>query len=680
MTRIILLMLALLLLQGSISYGQIFKTGDTLSVDLEAVEVVHRQKSITPALLDPMKIEKVSDKELLKAACCNLSESFETNPSVDVSFSDAVTGTRQIIMLGLAGRYTQISRENMPDVRGLSSAYGLTYIPGPWVEAIHLNKGTGSVVNGYESMAGQIDVQLREPGSMDKLYLNLFANQEGRAELNLNLGFDVGDNIGTGLLLHASSLRRKNDRNGDGFMDMPTGDRLIALNRWELHNEKGLHFQLGMKGTYIDNTGGQLSYDPGTDRGTDNAWGMDLGMKRLEGWTKLGKVNPHKPYQSIGWQTSAVLHEQSSWFGINAYDARQKSLYSNLIFQGIFGNTSHNYKAGFSIQYDDYLESFNEVEYDRREVVPGAFLEYAWSRADVFDLVAGIRYDHHNIYGSFLTPRLHIRYAPKISSVFRLSAGRGQRTANILAENNSLLASSRQLVLPGGNNGKVYGLDQEAAWNAGLNFTQKFKLDYRDAFVSLDFYRTEFINQVIVDLDADPGRAIFSNLDGPSYSNSLQAQFDYELVPRLDIRLAYRWYDVMTTYGSGLWEKPLLSRHRAFVNLAYKTLKYWRFDITLNRQGRKRIPDTSMNPAEYRLDGYSPAYMLVNAQLSKEWKESFEIYLGVENLLNYKQKDPILAADDPFGQYFDASLIWGPLFGRSVYFGLRYRLSKGGTM
>lgn len=267
-----------------------------------------------------------------------------------------------------------------------------------------------------------------------------------------------------------------------------------------------------------------------------------------------------------------------------------------------------------------------------------------------------------------------MRYAISEKSVLRFSSGRGLRTANIISENNGILASSRQILVVGNDSDKPYGLDQEIAWNFGLNFTQKFILDYRHGFVSFDFYRTEFINQIVVDLDKNPQEVSFYNLNGKSYSNSFQAQLDYELIKRLDVRLAYRWYDVKTNYGGELKEKPLVSNHRAFINAGYETLKHWKFDFTVNWQGRKRIPDTRLNPEAYRLEEYSPDFVMLNAQISKTWWEKFEAYAGVENLLNYKQEDPILSADQPFGPYFDSSMIWGPLFGRNIYLGLRYKI------
>ncbi len=643
-------------------------------LQLEEVNVVYRRKGIETEFLNPLGVKKVGEKELTKAACCNLSESFETNPTVDVSFTDAITGARQIMMLGLAGPYTQITRESMPDVRGLSSIYGLTFIPGPWIEGIQLIKGTGSVINGFESIAGQINVELKRPETMEKVYLNAYANQEGRIEANSNFKFGLKEHLGTELLLHASSNSFKIDNNEDGFLDRPLLEQYILLNRWDYEGENGLHFEAGAKGTYIDNVGGQVNFKPASDSGSDSIWGMHLLLQRLEGWSKLGKVNQDKPNQSFGLQVFGAWHNQESYYGLNTYNAQQGSIYGNFIFQGIFGNTNHKYRTGISFQYDDYKEELNAVHFDRTEIVPGAFFEYTYSFLEKLNVVAGLRADYHNIFGVFVTPRLHLRYAPSQKTVIRLSAGRGQRTANIISENSGLLASSRQIIIESENDKNPYGLNPEIAWNYGINIHQDFYIDYRHGSIGVDFYRTDFINQIIVDLDKSPQQAIFYNLNGKSFSNSFQVQVDYELIKRLDLRLAYRKFDVQSNYSGEMKSKPLISEDRAFINLGYHTRKNWKFDYTLNWQGSKRIPYTLSNPVQYQLADKSPAFFMMNAQISKVWKNLLEVYVGAENLTGYMQEDPILASDQPFGPYFDSSLIWGPIMGRSFYIGVRFKI------
>lgn len=641
------------------------------SLELDAVIVEKRRKSTEVSYLEARQVQKIGEKELMKAACCNLSESFETTPGIDVAFTDAVSGTRQIQMLGLAGPYTQILNENMPDVRGLSANYGLTYIPGPWVEGIQLTKGTGSVINGYESIAGQINVELRKPETADKLYLNAYGNEGGRVEGNVNFKQKVSDKWSTGVLLHSSSMGLEQDRNGDGFMDNPTGLALIGLNRWNYHNEeKGHEMQVMVKATKLGHDGGEIKNHTHTDH---DPWRMNHDAERLEGFVKMGKVFTETPWKSVGLQLSGVNHDMKSNYGLTTYDARQQSLYSNLLYRSMIGNTNHTFLTGASVQYDNFNEELNDSAFTRQEIVPGAFFEYTYKWGEKFSAVAGIRGDYHNIYGAFATPRLHLRYAPTEKLVFRAAGGRGQRTATILAENSGILATSRQIMVLGDGSYKPYGLKPEVAWNYGASITQKFTLDYRDGVVSVEFYRTDFENQIVLDLE-NPRRATFYNLQGKSYSNSFQIQVDYEVVKRLDLRLAYRWYDVYTSYSTGLLEKPLISAHRAFANMAYETRNHWKFDFTANWQGDKRIPNTNSNPEEYQVGERSPSYFLFNTQITKVWRERFEVYVGMENITNYKQKNPILSSEQPFSPYFDSSLVWGPIFGRNTYVGLRYKV------
>jgi outer membrane receptor protein involved in Fe transport/copper chaperone CopZ len=645
------------------------------SIVMDEIEVSHRRKSIEVSYLNPLKVESIGEAELLKAACCNLSESFETNPSVDVAFTDAITGTRQIQMLGLAGPNVQIMRENIPDIRGLSALYGFTYTPGPWIEGIQLSKGTGSVVNGFESMTGQINVELRKPEESDRLYLNLYGNQGSRREANLNLAHAFSEKTHTGLMLHGSSQKKEFDNNNDGFLDMPLRTNLIAINRWKFI-AGNMRVQAGIKGTYVDQSSGQIGFDSELPPSPDGLWSATNKTKRIEGWLKIGRVFPDKPYKSIGFQAAGVHHDQTSSFGLRPYNATQSSAYFNLIYQSIIDNTNHKVKFGLSTQYDKIKEDISNLAFDREEIVPGMFFEYTYTLLEKFSLVAGIRSDYHNTDGLFMTPRLHMRYAPSELTVFRLGLGKGRRTPSIFAENIGLFASSRSIRLEGNGSDYAYGLTPEVIWNTGFNFTQGFILSGKAAVLTIDFYRTHFSKQVVVDYDKNPQTVFFYPLEGQSYSNSIQAQFDIEILPRFDLRLAYRFNDVRTDYQDGFLKKPLISQDRAFVNIGYETVDRWKFDATLNLQGPKRIPGTEQNPSNFQLDSYSPSFFMLNAQISKNIGERFEAYLGGENLLNFRHDNPIIASEQPFGQFFDASLIWGPVFGRNIYAGIRYRIPK----
>ncbi len=641
-------------------------------VFLDAVEVVYRKKTSSLSFINPINVESIGKGELRKAACCNLSESFETNPSIDVSFTDAVTGTRQIQMLGLAGPYMQITRELIPDVRATAAIYGLAYTPGPWIESIQLNKGVGSVVNGFESITGQINVENKKPDAGERLHLNGFLNRGGRVELNANARKEFNKHISTALLVHGKKLSQGHDRNDDGFTDMPLEEDLILMNRWKWYANNGWEGQIGAKMSRLNHSGGVAQHFDGTSEEHENHWRFGQKTNRYEAWWKSGIVFPSNPNSSLGIQISGLYHDQDAEFGFKAFDVIQKSAYANVIFQSIIGNPDHSYKTGVSYQFDNLEETIFNGFYTRRESVPGAYFEYSFSNEGKFAFLGGIRADHHTNYGAFLSPRLHARYNIAELSVLKITAGRGLRTSSIFSENIGAFSSARNIVVHGDEtSNSPYGLDAEVAWNYGINFIQAFIVDGRELSFSLDLYRTDFQNQIVVDWDRSARAVHFSNLEGSSYANSFQIKMDYEVFDNFDLRAAYRIFDVQTDYATGRLAKPLLSKHRAFINLAYEVEESWLFDLTLNWQGAKRLPFTGDNPIEFRRDEYSPSFILGNTQITKVFK-NFELYVGSENIFNYKQKDAIISNDDPFGAYFDASIVWAPLFGRNAYMGFRY--------
>ncbi len=628
----------------------------------------------------------MGEKELFKAACCNLSESFETNPAVDVAFTDAITGTRQIQMLGLAGSNTMISLENMPGVRGLASNQGIQFIPGTWIQSIQLTKGVGSVINGYESIAGQLNVELKKPQESDKLYVNGYVNASGRTETNLILTEQTSKKWGTTFLIHASARPLEMDLNKDGFLDFPKGSQINFVNRWVYNSGNGWLAQFSLK--YLNDTkqGGQTNFNPEKDKFTTNRYGFEINTERFEGVGKLGYQFTGKPYKSFGLQYSALSHQHTSYFGFNGYDAHENSVYGNLIYQSIIGSTSNKFKTGISFLYDQYNEQLvNKYDpriflldkiqnFNRSEIVPGAFFEYSYDDLKKFSLIAGARVDNHNLFGVFFTPRIHLKYNPTETTTLRASAGSGTRVANIIAENSGFLASSRSLVLANKQTDKGYGFNPEKAWNYGFNIAQEFTLDYRSGVISVDYFYTDFKNQVVVDFDKSPQQMVFSGLTGKSFSHSIQAQIDYQLMRRFDLRIAYRFVDVETDYSAGRLLKPLVPRDRAFINLAYSTKNNWKFDYTIQRIGQQRLPSTSTNPGEFQKAATTDPYILMNAQVSKDWGTKWSGYIGMENITGFVVNNPIISAENPFNSYFDTTLIWGPVFGGMLYAGFRYRV------
>ncbi|WP_418509196.1 TonB-dependent receptor [Corallibacter sp.] len=646
--------------------------------DLDEVVITSRKQATSKSYLSAQNVINVSSDELLKAACCNLSESFETNPSIDVNFADAVSGTRQIKMLGLTSPYILIVNESIPSIRGASQAYGLSFIPGTWVESIQITKGAGSVVNGYESIAGQINTELQKPASDDKLFVNLYGASNERVELNTHFNTKVSDKWHTGLYVHGNRHNKKHDVNDDGFMDMPLYNQINIMNRWQYTNaEKGFVSFINLRYLNDEKQTGQINFNPDTDKLTTNAWGSEIDTRRYEISAKLGYVNPEIPWQSIGFQTAFSNHQQDSYFGLNLYNITHNSVFANAIYNSIISDSRHKIKTGVSYTYDHYDELVNTSDFERTETSVGAFFEYNFDNLEKLNFSAGLRIDQHNLLGFFVTPRLHVKYTPWEKSAFRLSAGRGKRSANIFTENQSIFATSRQINILN-TTGKIYGLDPEIAWNYGVSYLQGFNLFGRKADVTFDFYRTDFQNQIVVDYE-NPQEVNFYNLTGSSYANSFQTEINYNMFQHFDVRLAYKYYEVKTDYLTGKFDRPLTPKHRFFANASYETLlkengSQWRFDATFNWLGKQRFSSTKSNPLQYQLGDYTPTVSTLNAQVTKVFSPKFEIYLGGENITNVRQSNPVIGADDPFGSSFDTTFVYGPIFGSMYYAGLRFKI------
>ncbi|MFO7880638.1 MAG: TonB-dependent receptor [Bacteroidota bacterium] len=636
---------------------------------LGEVSVADRKSGTTVDRMETMHVENIAGEEMHKAACCNLSQSFETNASVDAAYSDAATGAKQIRLLGLSGRYVQMMTENFPNYYGLATAFGLEYIPGPWMDAIQVSKGTAAVTNGYDAITGQINVEYKKPATSEPLYANWLINDKGRTEVNLNGRWLINDKWSTMLMTHHGWSLRKNDVNDDNFMDHPLVDRQLFFARTDYNNHKGYSTRFGLKYFFENRLGGQLNYDPDVNPLDQTAYGVDINTKRYEAFWKNGYIIPGMKHTSIALINNMTYHEHDGVYGKRQYDATQVSYYGNLIWQSVLVNHQHTYHAGISMKYDQYDEHLDDRPLGREEMVPGAFLQYSMNLDNGLSAIAGLRADHHNLYGMFYTPRFHLKYKPNGITVFRASAGKGWRTANVLAENSFLLASSRYMRIDD-------NLLPEEAWNAGFSMTQYFMVGNQEWRATAEFYRTQFDNQLVVDMDSDVDEVHFSNLNGRSFSNTYQIELSAPLVKGLDLRTAYRYNDVQQNIGGVMREVPLTSRSKGFMTASYKTpLGKWQFDATGQYNGGGRIPSTAANPDIYqRGDSFDP-YPMVHAQITKYFK-SWSVYLGVENILNYRQENPIIAASEPFGEYFDAAMIWGPLEGRKFYLGFRWQLQN----
>lgn len=623
---------------------------------VQEIVVASQKNSHGISKMKTLHVEELTSAEFRKAACCNLSESFETNATVDVSMADAISGAKKIQLLGLDAVYTQLQMENIPFLRGLESSFGLNSIPGTWLASIQITKGTGSVVNGYESMAGLVNLEFKKPAEMPKLALNVYQNRFGRSEINVQSGAKLTDKWHTGTFLHGATIYGRPDHNHDGFLDQTNGQTFSVLQRFS-YQGKRMEAQLGLQ-TYADQkNGGQVTYTQDNPIG----YGMQLESKHLSLFSKTGFFGK-KPGQSLGIIANLKYQDLKGFYGLRAFQGNEKRAYFNLIYDDIIGSADHKIKAGASFlglgisQYAAQTDGLLTIGAARAEWVPGVFAEYSYS-GNRLSAVAGARYDLHNLAGSQFSPRLHLKYALTPQLDVRATAGRAWRLPNFVADNLNLLASSNYWLAN-------QDLKPEISWNAGLSLVQGFSFKKRKGSLSIDAYHTRFSQQLVADRDTILGSVVFKNVAGASVATVLQAEFAYEIVRGLDWRLAYKFQDVRSLYAGKLQTQALLPRQRFFSNIAYRTRnKRWEYDLTYSRYSAVRLPH----------HGQGKAWGLLNAQVTRTFKD-LELYLGGENLLNFRQDHPIMDPQNPFGTQFDATQVWGPIMGWNAYFGLRYTL------
>lgn len=630
-----------------------------------------RRKSSSISKMKTLHVEELTTAELRKAACCNLSESFQTNASVDVNITDAVSGAKKIQMMGLDGVYTQIQMENIPYLRGLESSFGLQSISGTWIESIQITKGTGNVVNGYESMAGLVNLEIKKPLEMEKVYLNVYQNIFGRSELNANAGYKLSKKWSTGWLAHASSVYGQIDHNMDDFKDLPTGDNIAFMNRWAYQGTK-MEAQFGFNAYQDRKVGGQIGFVRGMQlepNPQDIKYGVLFNSKHIDAFLKTGFFGK-RTNQSLGIVYNVKYQEIDGSFGLRNFSGVEKRGYINVIYDDYIGTLDHKIKTGASLVVLDISQSAESLMQNRKEFVPGIFTEYTYTNSRLSS-VLGARYDYHSLYGSQFSPRLHAKYIAHEKTDLRFTAGKGWRVPNYIIDNISLLANSKQWIAPN-------EIKPEISWNIGASVVQEFNLFNQKGSLTVDLYRTWFENQLIVDRDESVNAIVFTNLEYGSFSNSFQSELSVSPLKNFDIRVAYKYLDVKAQYGGQMRQQVMIPKHRGFINLAYFSRnKRWEYDLTCTVYGTSRLPvqEDPNNPSNQLFNQTSEVYPMLNAQITHVFKR-WDFYLGGENLTNFKQKNPIIDAQNPFGSKFDATTIWGPVMGINIYAGLRYSIKQ----
>ena len=624
---------------------------DTMKTQNLSNVTITSRRAGTRRLAGAINGVRVNRDELFKAACCNLGESFTTNPSVDVNYSDAATGAKQIKLLGLSGTYVQMLTENLPNFRGAAASYALDYVPGPWMSGIQVSKGASSVKNGYESITGQIDVEYLKPDAEEGVTLNLYGNSKSRMDANADGNIHLNSKLSTELLLHYQDDYGHHDVNGDGFLDQANVRQWNLQNRWH-YRASNYIFHGGISMMKEKREGGQTEHTSHLS----HRYKIGIETNRYEGYMKHAFILDPEHGTNIALMTNLTMHQLDANYGHKQYYVNQKNGYAQLLFETNFSK-QHNLSAGLSLNHD-YLTR------DEKETTSGIYAQYTYNLNDKVVAMAGLRADHSSLYGTFLTPRFHLKFAPNEIVNIRLSVGKGYRTVWALAENNYLLASGRQLVID--------NLKQEQAWNSGISSSFYIPLLGKTLKFNAEYYHTHFRQQAVVDYDSSPTEIRITNLDGKSYSNTLQLDATYPVVKGLELTAAWRWNDVKCTYGGELMEKPLTSCYKGLITASYKTpLGIWQFDATLQLNGGGRMPTPVNGLWESRFHSYEQ----VSAQITR-WFRHFSVYIGGENLTGFRQKQPIINATDPWSSTFDPTMVWGPVHGAMFYAGIRVNIGR----
>ena len=620
--------------------------------ELGSVEVKGTSSSRSRGRVE--NVDLIGQGQLVRAACCNLGESFTTNPSVDVSYTDAATGARQIKLLGLSGTYVQMLTENVPNLRGAALPYSLGFVPGPWMQSIQVSKGAASVKNGYESTTGQINIEYQKPQGIDGVRANAYLDTDLKLEANADAGIHLNDRLSTSLLLHFENRQTHHDANGDGFMDMPRLRQYNIMHRWA-YVSPGFISQLSMRFLRDERHGGQTDMEHG--------YTTQAETNRYEAQWKNGLMFGGEHNTSLALMLQGSWHDAWNRFGRTLYDVTQRNGYAQLMFETDL-TECHNVSLGASVNHDNYDERTSLTGLPlvpANETTVGLYAQYTYKPNEKLTVMPGIRWDSSSEYGSFVTPRLHIKYSPTDVLTLRASAGKGYRSPHALAENVSLLASGRAVIV-------ADELQQEEAWNVGGSVGLVLPVRSRNLELNAEYYYTSFLHQMVVNFDGAKGRHTlsFENLDGSSRSHCFQVDATYPFFDGFTATAAFRLNDVRCTYDGELRQKPLTSRYKGLLTLSYKTpLELWQFDVTGHLNGGGKLYD--------RTD--FPAYFQLQAQVTREFRH-FSVYLGGENLTNYKMYDPVIDAANPWSEAFDATQVWGPVAGAMGYIGLRFKLEK----
>lgn len=525
---------------------------------LDAAVFVSRQAGNYLSKGKEIRTEVISAAGLCKMACCNLAESFENSASVTVGYSDAVTGARQIRLLGLSGVYTQMLDETRPVMRGLSAPFGLSYVPGQWLESIQIAKGSSSVINGVECMTGQINMEHRKPTDEKPLFLNAAVMSDTKMDFNIASSLQMGYKWSTVILGHVSGNIASHDMNHDGFLDDPKMLQFNLSNRWLYQADNGVQVRFGVRALQDKRIGGQVLtdgngkkvlYDKDTFSMTPadktDPWGSDILNRSINGYLKVGVPLNESNSQNIAFIADYSYQDMDSYFGATKYLAGQHSAFGNLLYQNEI-NESHKFTVGLNGTFDRYDEDFRRIVAAAPEQAKagftnlanaGLFGEYTFHAGDKFSAIAGLRGDWFVHDGFKVSPRVTLKYMPIDEIVIRANGGRGLRYSTPLVDNIGVFSTGKEFT------GDYDRHILEDAWTFGGNITYYMPFGASsNTYLSFDYFRTQFAQQMVVDYERDPAKIDFYALDGKrSFTDNFQLDFSVDPVERFNITATFRY-------------------------------------------------------------------------------------------------------------------------------------------
>lgn len=626
--------------------------------------------------------EQLTDVELKKAACCDLAGCFNTTASVESNTTDVVTNAKELRVLGLSGVYNQVLLEGLPFLQGASYTYGVSSIPGPLIRNIFISKGANSVLQGHESISGQINVILKQPDQAKSLFVNGYVNSF--LESQLNTYFTVGRKRWSNMTaFHMAQPGVRMDRDGDDFMDFPLTRRYELLNKIKFGkpDDFGWSGWMGLRYVHENRVGGQMDFNPESDLGGNEVFGQDIEFNQPEVWLQ-GAYKFNDKYR-IRLMASSQFHHQTSWYGNKSYKSKQGLVNASLqndFNYGKEGFAESSLKAGVNYKYLDLRETIMFTsnpynlsyagDYKNTQHSFGIYAENNLKfNGGKGDWILGGRMDFHNQFGANFTPRTLLRYSPVKNMSIRGSVGYGWRVMNLFPENSGILASNRDIII-------ANDLKPERAINTGVSFAQTFYTDPVNITFSTDYYYTRFLNQIFPDYDVEPLEIHVQNFEDKSVSHSYQADLNFDIMGLVEIRTSYNFLDVYRVMNGANYTLPFNPKHRVLTALSFSPMSNkWSIDANMHWYGKRKLPNTSSNPPEYQRPDFSESFATLDAQFSYFFSK-FELYLGCENIFDFRQKKPIISWEDPFGQYFDTSSAWGPTRGREFYAGFRFFMNR----